>query len=119
MKQAERTQLENRKKTLIARHSRLCEMYHDDYSADNDILLDVINETLVESEKIEKALSTKNEYLYNFKGGGWNSEFAFTVEEAIQQSKTRWEDSDGLTIDESSFRISTPSDYSNLLSLFY
>ena len=119
MKQVERTQLVNRNRLLNERHSRLCEMYHDDYSADNDILLEVINETMEESERIEKALSTRREYLYNFKSGGWNSEFAFTVEEAIQQAKTRWEDNDGLDIDESSFRVSTPSDYSNLLSLFH
>jgi len=105
MKQVERTQLVNRNRLLNERHSRLCEMYHDDYSADNDILLEVINETHEESKRIEKALSTIREYLYNFKSGGWNSEFAFTTEEAIQQAKTRWSDSDGLTIDESSFRV--------------
>ena len=59
------------------------------------------------------------EYLYNFIGGGWNSEFATTKRKAIAQAKKRWNDSKGLDVDVNSFRISTPSDYQNLLSLFY
>jgi hypothetical protein len=61
----------------------------------------------------------KKEYLYNFIGGGWNSEFAKTKKGAIKAAKARWNGDDRLTVDEKSFRISTPSDYQNLLSLFY
>ena len=61
----------------------------------------------------------KKEYLYNFIGGGWNSEFAKTKRGAIAQAKKRWADSEGLDIDVTSFRVSTPSDYQNLMSLFY
>ena len=61
----------------------------------------------------------KKEYLYNFIGGGWNSEFAKTKRGAIAQAKKRWADSKGLDIDLTSFRVSTPSDYQNLMSLFY
>ena len=119
MNQTEKTQLESRKETLNRRHSRLSEMYHDDYSANNEILLEAIKEIEEDIARIINALTTKVEYLYNFRNGGWNSEYAITVEEAIQQAKTRWADNDGLTIDETSFRVSTPSDYSNLISLFH
>lgn len=64
------------------------------------------------------ALKNK-EYLYNFVGGGWNSEFAKTKRGAISQAKKRWKDSPNLVIDEESFRVSTPEDYNNCLSLFY
>ena len=61
----------------------------------------------------------KKEYLYNFIGGGWNSELAKTKRGAIAQAKKRWADNKGLDIDVTSFRVSTPSDYQNLMSLFY
>jgi hypothetical protein len=59
------------------------------------------------------------EYLYNFVGGGWNSEFAKTKKGAIKAAKARWGTDNRLIVDEKSFRVSTPSDYQNLLSLFY
>jgi hypothetical protein len=62
---------------------------------------------------------TKKEYLYNFIGGGWNSEFATTKRKAIAQAKKRWNDSKGLDVDVNSFRISTPNDYNACMSLFY
>jgi hypothetical protein len=64
------------------------------------------------------ALKNK-EYLYNFVGGGWNSEFAKTKKGAIKTAKARWGTDNRLVVDEKSFRVSTPSDYQNLLSLFY
>jgi hypothetical protein len=64
------------------------------------------------------ALKNK-EYLYNFVGGGWNSEFAKTKKGAIKAAKVRWGTDNRLVVDEKSFRVSTPSDYQNLLSLFY
>lgn len=59
------------------------------------------------------------EYLYNFVGGGWNSEFALTKRKAIAQAKKRWAGEANLIVDPKSFRISTPSDYKACLSLFY
>jgi hypothetical protein len=61
----------------------------------------------------------KKEYLYGFIGGGWNSELAKTKRGAIAQAKKRWADSPDLVIDKASFRVSTPRDYQNLMSLFY
>jgi hypothetical protein len=79
----------------------------------------IISEYTEEVDRIRKITSSKREYLYNFKSGGWNSEYALTVEQAIEQAKSRWADRDGLDIDEKSFRVSTQADYQNLLSLFY
>jgi hypothetical protein len=61
----------------------------------------------------------QTQYLYNFIGGGWNSEFAHTKAQAIKQAKNRWKGDGGLKVDTDSFRKSTPTDYNNLLSLFY
>ena len=86
---------------------------------END-LHSIIKEAESELAKIKNLKDNKREYLFNFKGGGWNSEYAFTVEEAIEKAKVKYGDREyGLDIDEKSFRVSTPADYQNLLSLFY
>jgi hypothetical protein len=67
--------------------------------------------------------ATRVEFLFNFIGGGWNSEWAFTPEEAIAQAITRFGDprleSTPCRVDIASFRESTPADRYNLLSLFH
>jgi hypothetical protein len=76
---------------------------------------DVINQ-------LEKATSAKYEFLFNFTSGGWNSEYAHTKEEAMELAKAKYstEDYKGNCIpDMKTFRVSTPADYNNLLSLFY
>ena len=82
----------------------------------------IVVETTTEIEAIEKQLATKLEFLFNFKGGGWNSEVAFTKEEAIEQAIDNYgfpeEGKKILNIDITSFRVSTPDDRRNLLSLF-
>jgi hypothetical protein len=57
------------------------------------------------------------EYYYNFKSGGFNSEYATSLEEAIIQAKNRWSDSDD--VDETSFRILTEDEEKNLMNNFY
>jgi hypothetical protein len=59
------------------------------------------------------------EFLYSFVGGGWNSQYATDKEEAYQLAVKRWEGCENLIVDENSFRLSTPKDLNNLLSLFY
>lgn len=60
------------------------------------------------------------EYLYNFVGGGWNSEFATSKRNAIKQAKARWVDNKSLVVDEASFRLNNdPKHYEMLLSLFH
>jgi len=81
----------------------------------------IYEEAKTEIDALEKQLSTKLEFLFNFKGGGWNSEIAFTKEEAIEQAIENYgvpEDGKILNIDITTFRVSTPDDRRNLLSFF-
>ena len=86
-------------------------------------LLSIIDETKAELDLLEKTLATKLEFLFNFKSGGWNSEVAFTREEAIEQAIANYgqpsEDHKVLNIDVTSFRVSTTHDKAGLLSSFY
>ena len=85
-------------------------------------LLSIIDETKAEIAAIEKQLATKWEFLFNFIGGGWNSEIAFTEEDAIEQALFKYGHPDtqsSLRVDVRSFRVSTPSDYNAQLSSFY
>ena len=86
-------------------------------------LLSIIDETKAELDLLERTLATKWEFLFNFKSGGWNSELAFTREEAIEQALANYgqpsEDHKVLNIDVTSFRVSTTHDKASLLSSFY
>lgn len=68
---------------------------------------------------ISLASKNKIEFEYNFIGGGWNTEWAYTREQAISQAKERWGDSPNLRVDENSFYASTPEAMNSALSLFY
>jgi hypothetical protein len=113
MTNAEKTLLEQRASTLTTRFEALMVMEQ------TPIIQDIIAEYMAEVDRIHAQTTVKREYLYNFKTGGWNSEYALTTEQAIAQAKERFNTNDGLDIDEKSFRVSTPADYQNLLSLFY
>ena len=85
-------------------------------------IANILDETKAEIAAIEKQLATKWEFLFNFIGGGWNSEIAFTEEDAIEQALFKYGHPDtqsSLRVDVSSFRVSTPSDYNAQLSSFY
>lgn len=88
-----------------------------------NLLQPIIDETQAELDLLEKTLATKWEFLFNFKSGGWNSELAFTREEAIEQAIANYgqpsEDHKVLNIDVTSFRVSTTHDKAGLLSSFY
>lgn len=82
----------------------------------------ILEETRAEIASIEKQLATKWEFLFNFIGGGWNSEVAFTEEDAIEQALFNYGHPDQratLRVDVTSFRVSTPTDYKNQMSTFY
>ena len=82
----------------------------------------IINEMVAEIASIEKTLATKWEFLFNFIGGGWNSEVAFTKEDAIEQALFQYghpNTQTSLRVDVTSFRVSTPTDYKNQMSTFY
>jgi len=61
---------------------------------------------------------TSKEWLFNWKSGGWNSIYAADREQALKKAKAEWKNSN-LVIDEDSFRICTPEDHKQLMSLFY
>ena len=85
-------------------------------------IANILDETKAEIAAIEKQLATKWEFLFNFIGGGWNSEVAFTKEDAIEQALFNYghpDTQEHLRVDVSTFRVSTPSDYKNQLSSFY
>jgi hypothetical protein len=92
----------------------------------SDVMENEIIEQMAENQdvinQLEKATSARYEFLFNFEGGGWNSEYAHTLEEAQELAKAKYSTDDykGTCVpDMKSFRVSTPSDYNNLLSLFY
>ena len=85
-------------------------------------IANIINETKAEIDALAKQIATKWEFLFNFKGGGWNSEVAFTREDAIEQALFNYghpDTQEHLRVDVSTFRVSTPSDYKAQLSSFY
>ena len=85
-------------------------------------IANIINETKAEIDALAKQIATKWEFLFNFKGGGWNSEVAFTREDAIEQALFNYGHPDTqeiLKVDITTFRVSTPTDYKNQLSSFY
>ena len=84
-------------------------------------ILSLISETEIEIESI-KERKRKKEYLFNFIGGGWNSELAYYEEEAIEQALLKYGNPNTqeiLRVDINTFRVSTPSDYNAQLSSFY
>ena len=85
-------------------------------------IANIVNETKTEIESLEKTLATKWEFLFNFIGGGWNSEIAFTKEDAIEQALFKYghpNTQTSLRVDVTSFPVSTPTDYKNQMSTFY
>lgn len=84
-------------------------------------ILSLISETEIEIGHI-KLHKRKKEYLFNFIGGGWNSEMAYYEEEAIEQAILKYghpNTQESLRVDINTFRVSTPSDYNTQLSSFY
>lgn len=61
----------------------------------------------------------KEEYVFNFETGGWNSIHAYSVEEARELARIKYKDEDRLKPIMDSFRIPTKEEYMNLLSSFY
>ena len=85
-------------------------------------IANIINEIKAEIDALTKRIATKWEFLFNFKGGGWNSEVAFTKEDAIEQALFKYGHPDTQAIcqvDTSAFRVSTPSDFDAQMRGFY
>ena len=120
-----REQRDAAKQRVVALSSRLdaIQTLKENMSDQGGIeIANIINETKAEIDALTKQIATKWEFLFNFKGGGWNSEVAFTREDAIEQALFNYGHPDTqeiLKVDTSTFRVSTPSDYKNQLSSFY
>jgi hypothetical protein len=120
-----REQRDAAKQRVVALSSRLdaIETLTENMSDKGGIeIANIINETKAEIDALAKRIATKWEFLFNFKGGGWNSEVAFTKEDAIEQALFNYghpDTQEHLRVDTSTFRVSTPTDYKNQLSSFY
>jgi predicted HNH restriction endonuclease len=123
MKKDERNKMLQRYTDLLNRVDTLQFILKNVEGYEEGDLVAIIQETEAELAKIKNLKDNKRQYLFNFKSGGWNSEFAFTEEEALQQAIEKYgqpnNSSKVLNIDERSFRVSTPTEYQSLLSSFY
>jgi predicted HNH restriction endonuclease len=123
MKKDERNKMLQRYTDLLNRVDTLQFILKNVEGYEEGDLVAIIQETEAELAKIKNLKDNKRQYLFNFKSGGWNSEFAFTEEEALQQAIEKYgrpnDSSKVLNIDERSFRVSTPTEYQSLLSSFY
>jgi len=63
----------------------------------------------------------KQEYFYYFENGGWNSEFATSIEEARQMAEARWAHLADLTPAPKTFKPvkGNEAHYRSLLNMFY
>ena len=82
-----------------------------------EMLLEIVKENQTSIDRLEKSTSARYEFLFNFESGGWNSEYAYTKEEAQQLANEKYCNSTSKP-DMKTFRVSTPNDYQNLLSMF-
>ena len=122
MKKDERNKMLQRYTDLLNRVDTLQFILKNVEGYEEGDLVAIIQETEAELAKIKNLKDNKRQYLFNFKSGGWNSEFAFTEEEALQQAIEKYgrpNNSSVLSIDTKSFRVSTPTEYQSLLSSFY
>ena len=126
MKKAEYNKMQKRLALLIDREQALRSVIESSDMSDDALahLVAISTETKSEIFNAARLLESKREYLFNFVGGGWNSEYAFYQEQAIKQAIKKYdtpvEGGRGvLSVDVKSFRVSTPADYKNLLSMFY
>jgi len=61
----------------------------------------------------------RKEYIFNFESGGWNTVYAKTLKGAIKEAIKKYEYSDVLNPDPSTFRLATQKDLDSLMRLFY
>ena len=126
MKKQERNLLLQRYTDLLNRLDDLNTIEENTTSLfDKDLretIFSIINETKLELSNLKDIKDKKREYLFNFIGGGWNSEMAYYEEEAIEQAIFKYghpNTQETLRVDTTTFRLSTPSDYNAQLSSFY
>ena len=75
---------------------------------------------IVEEKKAKLSyLLTLKSWNFNFKEGGWNSNYAYTMEESIKIARKEYKTSEHCIPNETTFRVATEKDTAMLLSLFY
>lgn len=72
--------------------------------------LEKVMAVLKKNNLIQGDLEGEVEWLFNFEGGGWNSVYAKTKEEAIKKAHHEYDETN-LSIMDNSFRPSTKDDY--------
>jgi len=111
MTNSEQKQLNDRARVLTLRYKALMGMEQ------TPVVKEIIKEYTAEVDRLYDLTGNKREYLFNFINGGWNSVYAFTVEEAITFAKSFYDDETSIP-DEKTFRVSTTEDYNSLMSNF-
>ena len=124
MTEAKRKSALERIVTLTRRNEELDSLikYYEPSTAMEEMLLEIVAENTTHIQELIKATDKRYEFLFNFKGGGWNSEYAFTIEEAKELAKIKYsgpEYTGTCDPDFNTFRVSTPADHQNLMSMFY
>ena len=79
----------------------------------------IIKPIIAEKSNMLSYIAGKKTWNFNFEGGGWNSNVAKTKDESIRLAKKEYKKSKNCVPNESTFRVATPADTANLLSLFY
>ena len=64
-------------------------------------------------------LTERKAWNFNFEGGGWNSNHAYTKEESYKMAKKEYKGSKNCVPKEDSFRVATSADTEQLMSMFY
>ena len=120
MTQAQQTQKVNRFNKLSARIEEIHVLFPN---RTHKVIEEICQEMAAELEALHKEIHTKNEYVFNFVGGGWNTIHAYTIEEAIVDAQSIY-DRDSykgkpLAVDPKSFRVKEKKEYESLLASFY
>jgi len=120
MTNAQAQETQNRIKVLEQRINTLNDAseHYQRGSTEYITLSTTITEFELEAHTLRKSLNTRRDWLFNFVGGGWNSVTAYTLEEAIETATTKYSGM-GMDVDPATFRVSTPTDHTNLLSIFH
>jgi hypothetical protein len=112
MTNAELQKLKDRSQELTNRYIALTAM------DSNPVIDAIIREYTEEVKQLETVIHSKREYMYNFIDGGWNTEYAHCMEEAIEQAKARWTNCN-LQVNENTFRVTNEQELRSAMAMFY
>ena len=120
MTAAQQAQKANRFNQLSARLEEIHSLFPH---RDDKVMEEICQEISAELQTLHKELHTKNEYIFNFVHGGWNTIHAYTIEEAIADAQNLYNEKTSgfkpLVVDTKSFRVKEKAEYESLLASFY